>query len=62
MSIHQGNRKFLCAVKPVFMRVSVKNKKKIEKTFKKVLTSYGKRDNIYLADAEKSQSETSGNA
>lgn len=41
---------------------SSKNKKKIEKTFKKVLTSYGKRDSIYIADAEKSQSETSGNA
>ena len=39
-----------------------KNKKKIEKTFKKVLTTSKKRDNIYLADAEKSQSETSGNA
>ena len=39
-----------------------KNKKKNEKTFKKVLTSYGKRDNICLADAEKSQSATSGNA
>lgn len=41
---------------------SRKNVKKIKKTFKKVLTSYGKRDNIYLADAEKSQSETSGSA
>ena len=29
-----------------------KNKKKIEKTFKKVLTSYGKRDNIYIVVAQ----------
>ena len=52
---------FMCRKASVYAD-SGKNKKKIEKTFKKVLTSYGKRDNIYLADAEKSQSETSGNA
>ena len=52
---------FMCRKASVYAG-SGKNKKKIEKTFKKVLTSYGKRDNIYLADAEKSQSETSGNA
>ena len=48
--------------KKIVLYKESKNKKKIEKTFKKVLTSYGKRDNIYLADAEKSQSEISGNA
>ena len=51
-------RKEIFSAKTVGRRELAENKKNL----KKVLTTSKKRDNIYLADAEKSQSETSGNA